>query len=236
MTGLSGASVNPERLTLTNDQFCEYRRQLSLKREDNFFQLDWGWGVVRNCDNKGNLLKPGSKRDFMKIGKSLWIALQLCLFSDSAGVFGIWACEECMPEVKGLSFHQQDRCMIESGICHHSRAIFQLGENFRSRYKKELPSDINSFDGTNNACLFNPRCKTAVMRSEPDPHGMCLVAYQNKGKVSLLYTLSSQNKIPLCTQCHGDIWAKQTAKRLFFSFFSFHSDQCHSITSDAEEP
>ena len=117
------------RFTLTDDQFCEYRRQLSLKQEDNFFQLDWGWGVVRNCDKKGNLLKLGLKHDFMKSGKSLWIPLQLCLFSDSEGVFGIWACGQCMPEVKGLSFQQQDRCVIESEICHHSRAILQLGEN-----------------------------------------------------------------------------------------------------------
>ena len=192
------------RFTLTDDQFCEYRRQLSLKQEDNFFQLDWGWGVVRNCDKKGNLLKPGLKRDFMKSGKSLWIPLQLCLFSDSEGVFGIWACGQCMPEVKGLSFQQQDRCVIESEICHHSRAILQLGENFRSRYKNELPSDINSFDGTNNACLFYPHRKTAIMRSDPDPSGMCLVGYQNNGKVSLLYTTSSKNKIPLCSQCRGD--------------------------------
>ena len=130
-----------------------------------------------------------------------------------------------MPEVKGLSFHQQDRCMIERGICHHSKAILQLGENFRSRYKKELPSDINSFDGTNNACLFNSHRKTAVMRSDNDPNGMCLVAYQNRGKVSLLYTVSSRNKIPLCTQYHGDNWAKQTPKCLFLFFFSFQSSQ-----------
>ena len=149
-------------------------------------------------------MKPGLKRDFMKSGKSLWIPLQLCLFSDSEGVFGIWACGQCMPEVKGLSFQQQDRCVIESEICHHSRAILQLGENFRSRYKNELPSDINSFDGTNNACLFYPHRKTAIMRSDPDPSGMCLVGYQNNGKVSLLYTTSSKNKIPLCSQCRGD--------------------------------
>ena len=106
--------------------------------------------------------------------------------------------------MKGLSFQQQDRCVIESEICHHSRAILQLGENFRSRYKNELPSDINSFDGTNNACLFYPHRKTAIMRSDPDPSGMCLVGYQNNGKVSLLYTTSSKNKIPLCSQCRGD--------------------------------
>ena len=94
--------------------------------------------------------------------------------------------------------------MIESEICHHSRAILQLGENFRSRYKNELPSDINSFDGTNNACLFYPHRKPAIMRSDPDPSGMCLVGYQNNGKVSLLYTTSSKNKIPLCSKCRGD--------------------------------
>jgi hypothetical protein len=45
---------------------------------------------------------------------------------------------------------------------------------------------------------------TAVLRSEPDPAGTCLVAYQKEGVVALIYTLNAQNTIPLCSNCTYD--------------------------------
>ena len=188
--------------TLTKDQYGEYRRQVSLKREDNFFLLDWGWGVVRNCDAAGKLIVPGLKRLFLKSDTRLWIALKLCLFRDSEGIFGIWACEKCMIEIMAMNFRQEDRAVIESSQCHHSKVLSELGENFRKRYQDYLPNDINTLDGNQDIFVSN-QCKTAIMRSEPDTHGLCLVAYRDKGKVSLLYTVGSQNKLPLCSKCRG---------------------------------
>ena len=46
--------------------------------------------------------------------------------------------------------------------------------------------------------------KIFVMRGEADPHGRSLVAYRNKGKLSLLYTLGKQNTIPICSKCRSD--------------------------------
>ena len=81
------------------------------------FLLDWGWGVVRECDIEGKLIVPGLKRDFLKSGTRLWIALRLCLFRDNNGIFGLWACEKCMPEIMDIDFLQEDRGVIESSLC-----------------------------------------------------------------------------------------------------------------------
>ena len=97
---------------LNNAKYSEYRRQLSLGGEKNMFLLDWGWGVVRNCDNSGKLIVPGLKRDFLKSEISLWMASKLCLFKDNQGTFAIWACEKCMKDVMSMDFRQENRCTL----------------------------------------------------------------------------------------------------------------------------
>ena len=174
-----------------------------MKKDDNLFLLDWGWGVVRNCDNEGNLIVPGRKGDFLKSDRKLWVALKLCLFSDGDTIFGIWACENCMHEVISFDFRQQNRTVIESRQCHHSRVMSELGEDFKERYKDYLPNDANTWYGED--IFASDESQTVIMRSEKED-GLCLVGYRNKGKISLLFTIGPKNTIPLCSQCLGHIW------------------------------
>ena len=77
-------------------------------------------------------MKPLLKKDYMTKQEKLWIKLQLCVFRDFNGVFAVWACDECMSQVKDLLFQQLDRNEIEVRKCHHSKALSQLGEDFQT--------------------------------------------------------------------------------------------------------
>ena len=173
-------------------------------------------------------MKPLLKKDYMTKQEKLWIKLQLCVFRDFNGVFGVWACDECMSQVKYLLFQQLDRNEIEVRKCHHSKAVSQLGEDFQTRYQNELPRNFNALSAQHFVCSFNTQCMTAVLRSEPDPAGMCLVAYQKEGVVSLIHTLNARNTIPLCSNCTYD-------KCPCYREFRKETDQKEKVINDSAD-
>ena len=99
-------------------------------------------------------MKPLLKKDYMTKQEKLWIKLQLCVFHYFNGVFGVWACDECMSQVRDLLLQQLDRNEKEGRKCHHSKALSQLGEDFQTRYQNELPRNLNALFAQHSVVLI----------------------------------------------------------------------------------
>ena len=171
-----------------------YLRQLSKTQEENKHILPWGSIVLRNCDQNGDLLTFKSIGEYKKTGKDMWLQIQLLLFRENDEIFPIFQCPEC-PEMKPLSGLALDQ--IQADIlplrCIHSQAATYLADPWDYHWAVEVIEDSEE----SHKVECNLDIKTQELRNDK----FFLAAYQHDGEVSLLFTVSANQKYPFCSKC-----------------------------------
>ena len=195
MDGYDGRAENVE---LDRRQFTNYLRNLSKKVSGkNIFNIPWCGVVIRNCDKKGEFLDFKTVQDYRRNCQNFWTELKICVFRDSDGKqFVEYVCTECHI-MKGIEFMdiQQNEVIMSAKRCHHSKAC-----------RRKLSEDVDDyFDITPNnieACVIFANDDTEEITLRND--GLFLACYQNERKISILYTVTSRQIFPMCSQCHHD--------------------------------
>ena len=175
--------------------FLNYVRNLNIP-ERNVYSLDWGAVAIRDCDNNGDLLKFKNVKSFKEYGKTMWITLKLARFREDNQIYGEYICPEC-PSMKAMlsmcvNVNKQE---IQNHLCLHSRAAkLLLGD-----WKEQWPtlSELHSTT-ISDQILLNSEKKVMLPLRTKD---FFLAAFQEEGKISLLYSLTRAQKRPFCTQC-----------------------------------
>ena len=171
-----------------------YLRQLSKTQEENKHILQWGSVVLRNCDQNGDFLIFKNIGEFKKGGKDKWLLIQLLLFRENGEIFPIFQCSEC-PDMKPLSGLALDQ--IEADLlplrCIHSQAAAYIADPWDYHWPVEVIEDSEE----SHKVECNLDIKTQELRNDK----LFLAAYQHEGEVSLLFTVSANQKYPFCSKC-----------------------------------
>ena len=177
------------------EKFLNYVGNLKAK-ENNFYTLPWGQVIVRGCDEEGELLYFRNAKCYKAYGRALWIQLQVAMFRDSMGLYAAYVCSECesMQGVESLTM-DTDRAAIHDMVCLHSRAaLLLLGD-----WQENWPQLANIPDTTTaHKVLLCPELSAIPPLRTTD---MFLGAFQEAGRVSLLYSLTKAQKSLLCSKC-----------------------------------
>ena len=177
-------------------EFNNYRRNLVVGKDKNFFVLPWANILIKNCSSDGDFLSFSTIKEYKEQGQSLWLLLKLQFFRDNSGLYTVLVCPECdsMKSVGDFCL-EQPRNDIEQLRCIHSKAAEYLLGNYDDHWILPPPSDddemhnISINDDVSAQCLI-------------DQIDECFLgAYQIEGKVSVLFTVSQKQKVPFCTNC-----------------------------------
>ena len=177
-------------------EYNNYRRNLSVSLEKNFFVLPWASVVVKNCNEDGELLQFKTMKSYRDQGQSFWVLLKLSIFHDNLGLFPVLACFNC-ESMKGVGDFclDQDRDVVEQLKCFHSKAAKGILGDYNDHWIVEDPDD----DDQSHQIKVNEDIFVQSLIDKPSES--FLGAVQNNNKVSILYTVSQRQKIPFCTGC-----------------------------------
>ena len=145
-------------------------------------------------DENGDLLIFKSIGDYRKSGKRMWLHLQLLLFRENEEIFPIFQCPECpeMKPISGFALDQREADLFPLR-CIHSQAAAYFVASWDEHWTVEVIEDSEE----SHRVECNLDIKTQELRSDK----LFLAAYQHAGEVSLLYTVSSNQKYPFCSRC-----------------------------------
>ena len=177
-------------------EYNNYRRNLVVAREKNFFVLPWASLVIKNCKSDGEFLSFKTIKEYKDQRKSLWLLLQLNFFRDNLGLYTVLVCSECdsMQCVGNFSL-DQPRNDLARLKCVHSKAAEYLLGDFNDHWTIPPPDDQD---------------QTYRIRTNVDMPSQSLIdevsenflgAYQLDCRVSVLYTVSRKQKVPFCSSC-----------------------------------
>ena len=176
--------------------FDNYLRNLSKNVSENIFNLNWGCFIMRNCDNEGDLLKFKTLDEYKKSGKQQWILCTVGLFRSNDERFGMYICD-CCESMKGMNMMKidQHRQQVESKRCHHSLAVERLkGDCYMNWTIPTIDEDTEYFKFFQNEDLEGVKL---------DVGNLYLSIYQKNKSLSVLFTVTSRQKVPLCSKCSG---------------------------------
>ena len=185
-----------------------YLRQLSKARNTHTFIFPWGGVCLQNCDSNGDLLTFSRLAEFTRSRQSLWLYLPLYLFRDEVeikldmfffktmfqGTVPIFKCPQCadMASISDLALDQKVDQLFELR-CIHSKAAAYFAADYENHWSfTEMRDTDQSFKVECNLDI-----ETQLLREDD----LFLAAYQKNGVVSLLFTVSSRQKYPICSNC-----------------------------------
>ena len=208
--------------TQTMFEFDNYRRNLSVDKENNLVVLPWARVALKNCKDDGDLLTFGSVKEYKAQPKSFWLVLQFMIFRDHGDLIPVFVCPECESMRGVLSFClDQDRNNVEQLKCMHSRAAEGLLDDYNDLWIVTAPDD----EEQSHQIIVNDDILVQSLIDEPSE--CFLGAVQKDNKVSLLYTVSKRQKIPFCSSC-----TSQKCK----CFFEYKKRIRENINVDDDEP
>ena len=111
-------------------EFNNYRRNLVVGKEKNFFVFPWANVLIKNCNTDGEFLSFATIKDYKAQLQCLWLPLKLHFFRDNLGLYTVIVCPECdsMKSIGDFCL-DQPRNDIEQLRCMHSKAAeFLLGD------------------------------------------------------------------------------------------------------------
>ena len=174
-------------------QLRQYRKNLSKPHEENRFLLPWASIVLRNCDDLGDLVSFKNYSDFKKSDRSLWVLLYLYLFRENGQLFSVYGCDICsmMKAVPGMKLDQSKEVMV-SMQCVHSRVAAALYPDWEDHWT------IDGVDDTDMSyrVVCNPDIKIQTLLQEQK----FLAAIQSDGLVTLLFSIGTKQKFPICSR------------------------------------
>ena len=181
---------------LNRRQIVNYIRNLSRKGQRDFYSIPWGGAILRNCNTEGELLEFETVHEYEHGGKDLWIHLNIAIFRDQYNeAFCEYICTKC-PSMVGMNTLQisQNRELIESRRCHHSKAAGRkIGNDFEDIWGiPQPPPNIEA------AQIFLNDDITHVTLKEGNQFLACI---NMEGKISTIFTVTPSQKQPLCTKC-----------------------------------
>ena len=107
-------------------RLLNYKRNLGIQNgSSKKFLLPWGAVIMVDCDEKGNLRKFSTVKEYQNQNEDLWILCRLFLFrnEDTNELFHCYSCSKCegMKSVGALKLVQSP-ATIQSMKCVHSKA------------------------------------------------------------------------------------------------------------------
>ena len=70
-------------------EFNNYRRNLVVGKDKNFFVLPWANILIKNCSSDGDFLSFSTIKEYKEQGQSLWLLLKLQFFRDNSGLYTV---------------------------------------------------------------------------------------------------------------------------------------------------
>ena len=168
----------------------------------NHFILPWQSVVFKNINIRtGKLVHYNSLKKYKKNNVPLWVVARLYLFCENNNFYPVYACNQCtsMSGVSDMTLHQSSQTM-ENLKCIHSR-MAEIIVTRAGDWRQIWPLNVHLLDNTQEN--LDLKCNTNVKISTLCSDEMFLAAYYDnrRDKISLLFSLTSKTKSPLCNSC-----------------------------------
>ena len=183
--------------------FHVYDRHL-FKDGSNYHIDPWGGVIMKNLDpRRSRIANFSSMREYKNSRIDLWVRCSALVFRDPQGaLFHVFACETCaqMFSLETFSINQTP-ADLEKYKCVHSllaeKIVKSLGD-----WQQLFQLDTNSL-AQNDEC-FKVQLNTHIQHHTFESENSFLAVVKrnkNKNKVSILSSLNSKTKTPLCMRC-----------------------------------
>lgn len=182
-----------------------YQQEMFKPGFEEFFVLPSGSIILRNINKKkGNLISYSSEKKFKDKAVPMWIECRLHLFRDTANnlaFFPLLRCCECQ-EMEHIEFLplDQDRVQLENSKCLHSQMADKIVER-RGGWNTLWQVDLTEIEVDDVSYKVDIEVDDDFATLREDELFLAVIKIRQKKKTSLLFTINSGTKKPLCNNC-----------------------------------